>query len=130
MNDSYIINGDYGAGTYIGDKFNESIDNIKNELKFIAEYKFDNIVCCLSEPQLGVYLDEQAHDKDTAYSVSGIFECGNKYTIDEVKDGICSLIDKHPILKARVLNTADLPLLVCDSYPEIEFGTMLVIIES
>ena len=94
-------------------------DNIKDELSFIANYKFDTIVCCLSEAQLGVYLDEKVYDKGTAYSVQGIFDCGGDYSVDEVKGAIYALIDRHPILKGRVLDNGDLPLLVCDSYPEI-----------
>ena len=58
VGDSYVINGDYAQTTYLSDKFSVFLDNIKEELRFIANYKFDNIVCCLSEPQLGVYLDE------------------------------------------------------------------------
>uniref|UniRef100_UPI0025EC06F2 AMP-binding protein n=1 Tax=uncultured Methanobrevibacter sp. TaxID=253161 RepID=UPI0025EC06F2 len=119
IGDSYIINGDYAQNTYLGDKFSIFLDNIKEELRFIANYKFDNIVCCLSEPQLGIYLDERVHDKDTAYSAAGIFECSSDYSVDELKDTIHALIEKHPILKGRVLETDDLPLLVCDSYPEI-----------
>ena len=117
---SYIVNGDYAAGTYIGDKFNEFIESIKDELSFIGNYEFDDIVCCLSESQLGVYLDEKVHDKGTAYSAPGLFECDDKYSIDEIRDAIGLLIDRHPILKGRVLETDDLPLLVCDTYPEIE----------
>ena len=117
---SYIVNGDYAAGTYIGDKFNEFKNNIKDELAFISDYEFDDVVCCLSESQLGVYLDEKVHDKGTAYSAPGLFECSDKYSIDEIRDAIGLLIDRHPILKGRVLETDDLPLLVCDSYPEIE----------
>ena len=119
VGDSYVINGDYAQNTYLGDKFSVFLDNIKEELRFIANYKFDNIVCCLSEPQLGIYLDERVHDKDTAYSATGIFECSGDYSVDELKDTIHALIEKHPILKGRVLETDDLPLLVCDSYPEI-----------
>ena len=119
VGDYYVINGDYAQNTYLGDKFSVFLDNIKEELRFIANYKFDNIVCCLSEPQLGVYLDEKVHDKDTAYSTAGIFECNQVYSVDELKDAIHALIEKHPILKGRVLDTGDLPLLICDSYPEI-----------
>ncbi|WP_296894195.1 condensation domain-containing protein, partial [uncultured Methanobrevibacter sp.] len=81
--------------------------------------KFDNIVCCLSESQLGVYLDEKVHDKDTAYSVAGIYKCDNTFSVDEIRSAIHTLIDKHPILKGRIMESDDLPLLVCDSYPEI-----------
>ena len=116
---SYVISGDYAGDTYLGDKIDVFFDNIKDELSFIANYKFDTIVCCLSEAQLGVYLDEKVYDKGTAYSVQGIFECAGDYSVDEVKGAIYALIDRHPILKGRVLDNGDLPLLVCDSYPEI-----------
>ena len=116
---SYVISGDYAGDTYLGDKIDVFFDNIKDELSFIANYKFDTIVCCLSEAQLGVYLDEKVYDKGTAYSVQGIFDCGGDYSVDEVKGAIYALIDRHPILKGRVLDNGDLPLLVCDSYPEI-----------
>ena len=120
--DSYIISGDYADNTYISDGFNTFIENIKSELEFLGNYEFNdnNIVCCLSESQLGVYLDEKVHEKDTAYSAPGIFEYGDKYTVDEVKDAIHALINKHPILKGRILDTENMPLLICDSYPSIE----------
>ena len=116
----YLVGGAYALDTFIGDKYHEFAENIRNELKFIANHNFeDNIVCCLSEPQMGVYLDEKVHDKDTAYSVPGFIECASK-SIDEIKDAIRLLVDKHPILKGRVLDTNDLPLLVCDTYPAVE----------
>ena len=118
--DNYIIVGDYAKGTYIGDKFKTFIVNIEFELEYIAElFSADNIVCALSESQLGVYLDEKVHDKGTAYSAPGIFDCGNDRSIGEIEDAIHVLINKHPVLKGRVLDD-DIPLLVCDSYPSIE----------
>ncbi len=119
---SYDVIGDYADNTYIGDGFEEFIDNIKSELEFIGgfDFKDNNIVCCLSEPQLGVYLDEKINDKDTAYSNPGTFECGSDYSIDEIEDAIHALISKHPILRGRVLDTDNVPLLICDSYPSIE----------
>ena len=121
---SYRINGQYAGNTYIGDKFNKFIENIKSELKFIGNYKFkdNNIVCCLSEPQLGIYLDEKVHKKGLAYSNPRIFNCDSSYTISEIEDAIHALIKKHPILKGRVLDTANMPLLICDSYPSIEIA--------
>ena len=118
---SYEITGDYANNTYIGDEFNAFIENIKYELEFIGNYKFkdNDVVCCLSEAQFGIYLDEKVHEKDVAYSTTGIFEYGQD-NIDEIKDAIHALINKHPILKGRVLDTANMPLLICDSYPSIE----------
>ena len=65
VGDSYLIGGDYAKNTYLGDKFNEFVDNLKFELEFIGNYGFEDggIVCCLSESQLGVYLDENVYDK-------------------------------------------------------------------
>ena len=119
---SYDVIGDYADNTYIGDGFEEFIDNIKSELEFIGgfDFKDNNIVCCLSEPQLGVYLDEKINEKDTAYSNPGTFECGSDYSIDEIEDAIHALISKHPILRGRVLDTDNVPLLICDGYPPIE----------
>ena len=119
--DSYIINGDYASGTYIGNEFNSFIDNIKSELEFLGNYSFEDegIVCCLSETQLGIYLDERVNDKGTAYSVFDILECAD-HSIDEIEIAIHTLIDKYPILKGRILNNKDSPLLICDAYPAIE----------
>ncbi|WP_405295390.1 D-alanine--poly(phosphoribitol) ligase subunit DltA [Methanobrevibacter sp.] len=119
---SYEITGDYAGNTYIGDEFNAFIENIKYELEFIGNHKFedDNVVCCLSEAQLGIYLDEKVHEKDVAYSTTGILECSQDNSIDEIKDAIHAVIRKHPILKGRVLDTANMPLLICDSYPTVE----------
>ena len=115
----YIVKGSYARDTYIGDRFNEFMENIEYELMFIGDYKFDNIICPLSESQLGVYLDEKVNEKETAYSVSGSVECGSNYSIDEIKEAIYKLIDKHPILKGRVVD-GEIPLLVCDGHPIIK----------
>ena len=118
----YNILGDYADKTYISNRFELFIENIKWELDFIADYDFENgaVVCCLSEPQLGVYLDEKIHDKGTAYASPASFDCGDGYSVDEVKNAIHALINKHPILKGRVVVTEDMPLLVCDANPSIE----------
>ena len=117
--DVYLVNGDYADGTYIGEKFEAFIENIKSELQFLAEYEMDNIICPLSEPQIGVYLDEKVEDKGTAYSVHGILECEDR-SIDEIRKAITALIDQHPILRARVLDGEDRSFLVCDNNPSIE----------
>ncbi|WP_407374929.1 amino acid adenylation domain-containing protein [Methanobrevibacter sp.] len=117
----YIFAGDYAKGTYIGNQFTEFIGNIKSELELIEKYEFedDDIVCCLSEPQMGIYLDEKVHDKGTAYNSNGILNAGS-YSLEEIEDAIYSIISKHPILKGRILDTDEFPLMVCDSYPLIE----------
>ena len=117
----YLVAGAYATGTYIGDKYSEFVKNIKDELKFIANYKFeDTIACCLSEPQMGIYLDEKVNDKGVAYSTSGTVECGTDKSVENIKNAIHRLIDKHPILKGHVLDDVDMPLFVCDSYPTID----------
>ncbi|WP_296887644.1 non-ribosomal peptide synthetase [uncultured Methanobrevibacter sp.] len=121
IGESYIFSGYYARNTYIGDEFDTFVKNIKKELDFIGNYKFDDgIVTCLSEPQIGIYLDEKVNDKGIAYSSNDILECNLDKSVNEIKQAIHSLIDKHPILKGRILDTADMPLLVCDSYPLIE----------
>ena len=119
MNDSYTITGDYADGTYLADKFDEFISNVKHEVDYLDNYKFDNIVCCMSEPELGIYLDEKVNDKGSAYTASGTYECGTDKSVDEIKDVIYTLIDKHPVLKARVVD-GGIPLLVCDADPLVE----------
>ncbi|WP_406534985.1 amino acid adenylation domain-containing protein [Methanobrevibacter sp.] len=119
--DVYLVGGAYAMDTYIGDQYSDLVENIKKELKFIANYNFeDNIVCSLSEPQMGVYLDEKVNDKGVAYSTSTIFECDLNKSVADIKNAINSVIDKHPILKGRILDNNDLPLLVCDSYPLVD----------
>ena len=116
--DSYTVGGDYADGTYLSDKFEEFVDNIKYELRFIGTYESDAIVCALSEPQLGIYLDEKVNEIGTAYSAAGILECG-KHSIDEIKNAIHKLTDKHPVLLSRVVD-GEVPLLYCDSYPSVD----------
>ena len=117
----YLVGGAYALDTFIGDKYHEFAENIRNELKFIANHNFeDNIACCLSEPQMGVYLDEKVNDKGVAYSTSDIVECDSDKSVEDIKDAVNLLIDKHPILKGRIQDYKDMPLLVCDSYPLIE----------
>ena len=119
MDDFYMVKGDYAEGTYLGDKFDEFVENIKKEFEFIGKYESDEIICCLSEPQLGIYLDEKVNDMGTAYATPGVYECGLDKSHDEIRNAIVCLIDKHPILKGRVVDR-DIPLLVCDSYPTID----------
>ena len=119
--DCYAVSGDYPQGTYLADKFNSFTENIKEELKFIGSFKFkdDAIVCALSQPQLEVYFNEKEHEMGTAYSTWEIVECPCDKSIDQIKDALYAFIDKHPILKGRILDD-DVPLLICDSYPVIE----------
>ncbi|WP_407422907.1 amino acid adenylation domain-containing protein [Methanobrevibacter sp.] len=119
---SYIISGEYANNTYIGYEFDTFLENIKSELEFIGNFNFknENIICCLSESQLGVYLDEKANEKGTAYSTAGIFEYDSIFSTDEIKEAIHALINKHPILRGRILDTDSIPLLICDNNPSIE----------
>ena len=121
VENDYVVTGSYAEGTYIGDKYEDFIDNIKHELEFISNYKFedDNVVSFLSEAQLGIYLDEKVRSLGTAYSTKGTFKFKPNTTLDEIKKVIQCLVDKHPILKGRIVD-GDVPLLVCDSYPVIE----------
>ena len=74
-NDDYIVEGNFAENTYIGDGLSEFIGNIKDELRFIADYGLgDSIGSVLSESQLGVYLDEKVNDMGTAYAVSGFID--------------------------------------------------------
>ena len=122
VDNAYFISGDYPKDTFIDDRFGDFVENIKEELKFIANYDFndENIVCALSEPQLEVYCNEKRHDMGNAYSTWGIVECPLDKSIVEIKDSIHALIDRHPILKGRILDDGEMPLLICDSYPLIE----------
>ena len=59
-------------------------------------------------------------DKGTAYSAPGFYICDNVNSVDEVKAGIKYLVNKHPVLKARVCEFNGDFLLVTDSTPCIE----------
>jgi len=120
LDSSYTIKGDYALDTFIGEKFDEFIAKIKDEIEYISSSQFNDIIVCnLSEPQLSVYLDEKLNNMRTAYSTSGTIRCDNNKTLKEIEDSIASLIDKHPILKSRIVQR-DIPLLVCDANPDIE----------
>ena len=80
----------------------------------------ESIVCCLSESQMGVYLDEMVNDKNIAYSTAMTYECDLSCSVEEIKNVIFSIIDKHPILKGRIINDGEDVFLVCDSYPLVE----------
>ena len=122
MDDSYSISGDYPKGTYIADNLTEFIENIKFELEFIGNFTFDDkkFVCALSEPQLEVYFNEKNYNMGNAYSIWEIIECPLDKSVDEIRNTIHSLIEKHPILKGRILDDIDMPLLICDGYPLVE----------
>ena len=119
LNNKYYINGDYAQDTYLAESFDEFIENMETELKFIGQYEMDEIVCPLSESQLGLYLDEKVNDMGTAYSASGLFRCPADRSVSQIRDAIDALILKHPILKGRIVD-GEIPLISCDSYPSIE----------
>ncbi|WP_407416356.1 AMP-binding protein, partial [Methanobrevibacter sp.] len=120
VDDDYVMTAECADGTYIDNRFAEFIENIMYELEFIAGHNFeDGIVCGLSESQLGIYLDEKVHDKGTAYTVPGLVRCDSKFSVDEIKDAILTLIDKHPVLKGRIVDMNEMPLIICDASPEI-----------
>ena len=122
VDDFYSISGDYPKGTYIADNLTDFIENIRFELEFIGNFTFNDnkVVCALSEPQLEVYFNEKDYDMGNAYSTGKIIECPLDKTVDDIKDTIHSLIEKHPILKGRILDDIDIPILICDSYPLVE----------
>ena len=120
LNDSYLIDGIYAQDTYLGDGFSEFIRNIKYELEFLGNYKFeDALVYQMSEAELGVYLDEILYDRGLAYATPTILSCGEK-SFEEIENAIFRFIDKYPILKGRVLESPDIPLIICGSYPLID----------
>lgn len=120
--DSYYISGTYPKDTYIADNLTEFIENIKSELEFIGNFNFNdnNVVCALSESQLEIYFNEKDYDMGNAYSTCNLVKCPLDKSVDDIKDSIHSLIEKHPILKGRILDDMDMPLLICDSYPLVE----------
>ena len=120
--DSYYISGNYPKGTYIADNLTEFIENIRFELEFIGNFTFNDneVVCALSEPQLEIYFNEKDQDMGNAYSTWEIVECPLDKSVDDIKDAIHCLIEKHPILKGRILDDRDMPLLICDGYPLVE----------
>ncbi len=122
VDDIYYIIGDYPQDTFIGEEISLFFDNIRFELDFIANFYFEdnNIICNLSQPQLEVYYNEINQDLGTAYSTWDKIECPNDKSINQIKEAIFTLIDKHPILKGRILDDGLFPLLICDSYPLIE----------
>ena len=88
------------------------------EVNAFADADDSTIICPLSETQLGIYLDEKVNNKNTAYLTYELINCDSDKPIDEIERAILSVIDKHPILKARIVDN-DVPLLICDSSPEI-----------
>ena len=122
VNDIYLISGDYPQDTFIGEDMSQFIENIKSELEFIGNFKFreGNVISSLSQSQLEVYFNEMDYDMGTAYSTWEIVDCPIDKSVDEIKDAIHSFIDKHPVLKGRILDDEDMPLLICDSYPLID----------
>ena len=122
LNGDYLFYGECGDNTYIYNQLSVFIENIKYELEFIANHDFknNNIVCNLSQHQLEVYFNEKEKNMGTAYSTWDIIDCPPDLSIDEIKSAINRLIDKHPILKGRILDNDNIPLLICDSYPSIK----------
>ena len=117
--DGYMVYGKSSDGTYLDDHLSEFIDNIKSELEFIS-HSDKAIITGLSESQLGIYLDEKVNNKGTAYSTCKILECDLNMPVSEIREAILAVIDKHPILKGRIVDNDIHPLLICDANPDID----------
>ena len=91
-------------------------------MEFIGNFNFNDngVVCALSEPQLEIYFNEKDYDMGNAYSTWDVVECPLDKSVDDIKDTIHFLIEKHPVLKGRISDGRDMPLLICDGYPLVE----------
>ncbi len=74
----------------------------------------------LTETQLNVYLDEMSKDLGTEYNVPGILPVGEGVGTDRIREAIARTVDAHPVLRARVDDSAGDPYLVTDAVPPVE----------
>ncbi|MCQ2795071.1 MAG: amino acid adenylation domain-containing protein [Bacilli bacterium] len=106
----YIITGTCPKHTYLSDKYQSFIANLKLEAKNIATaLNSKTYVYPLYEEPLGVYLDEKVNNKGTSYSCFGYVKFEQKISLDTAKAKISQLLDFHPVLKTRILDVNGLP---------------------
>jgi len=91
----------------------------KRDIK-LGKYGFEDSVP-LSSSQLNVYLDELVNEMGTGYNNAFKVELTNKYSVEDIKNALFKLFERHPILKARIKREdEELPSCAFDAYVEIE----------
>ena len=93
-------------------------NNVKNYSFDLDVYSLDS-GGPLSEPQLNVYLDIVANDKNDSYIIPLFVNISKKYDISFIVDALNRMLDVHPILGMCVSDEFDVPYLVKGSKPEV-----------
>ena len=75
--------------------------------------------CPLNEPQLNVYLDILAHNKNDSYLVPININLSKEYDLSEIEDALNEMLRVHPILEMCIRDEFDIPYLVKGSKPQI-----------
>lgn len=78
----------------------------------------------LSESQLNVYLGDQTREAGTVYNNPFKIKVPVQVGEDAIRAAFGYLLEKHPILRARVLVGDEGPYLSFDAQPQIRFGTL------
>ena len=75
--------------------------------------------CPLNEPQLNVYLDIKANDKEGAYLIPLFMNISGEYSVDDIGSALGVMFDVHPVLGMCVSDDFDVPYLIKESEPSI-----------
>ena len=94
-----------------------SVRNISFDLDL---YSLDS-GCPLNEPQLNVYLDIKANDKDDSYLIPLFMNFSSEYGVEDIRSALGVMFDVHPILSMCVSDDFDVSYLVKGSKPSIIF---------
>ncbi|MCQ2088403.1 MAG: condensation domain-containing protein, partial [Bacilli bacterium] len=115
-NNIYSIGGSCASSTYLSNKYQIFLNNIKEETILISKVLKEKIyIYPLYEEPLGVYLDEKVNNKGTAYSCFGYVKLDKSVALDEVKKRINNLLNIHPVLKTRIVDLDGVPYGITDS---------------
>ena len=92
-----------------------NVENISFDLNL---YSLDE-GCPLNEPQLNVYLDIKANEKNDTYLIPLIMDISGEYSVEDIRSALGVMFDVHPVLGMCVSDNFDVPYLIKGSEPSI-----------
>ncbi|KAL6597675.1 hypothetical protein U3516DRAFT_787160 [Neocallimastix sp. 'constans'] len=89
------------------ESLSQFIDEMKeNEMQKQIEIipKYNRKEYPITSQQMGVYLDSIKNSNSILYNIPNIYKLNENIDIDQLKESIMMLIEKHPILKSQFVN--------------------------
>ena len=116
---TYIDGFNISAGDILSLRTPYAIANRVRDISFDLDiYSLDQ-GCPLNEPQLNVYLDIKANDKEGAYLIPLFMNISGEYSVDDIGTALGVMFDVHPILGMCVSDDFDVPYLIKGFEPSI-----------